>query len=620
MFQWSTLNGLCPASTDQVTLFRDLLPSVAMAGIDTATCLTNMLLQAVAPITGSGLWAIVSGSGTLNTASLPHALLSGLNAGITTLQWTVSNGVCPTSTDQVSITTYTSPVQAFAGIDEAICSDSLFLVGNTSSGSAFLWEVLSGSADLMSETTVQTTAENLSPGIILFRYTITNGPCSTSDSVAITRFELPSAANAGSDTFFCSDVFFTQAIQPSAGQGVWTSLTPGVSFDDSTEAQTSVSNLPAGYTALVWTVQNGTCPVSSDTLELQRDIPTEMPVAMADTGICAATLLLQAQAPLNATGYWEILSGDVLLQDSSLAQTVLNFTTEGNAIVVWTLSEGACLNSDTVSITQNFQPFPVDAGLSQGICGLETGLLALTPQTGNGTWSMLASDGELSDPEDPSALLSVDYPGIRRVVWLVENGSCSAADTVTINFLEQPVADSGPDLVGCLADTTALQAGIPLVGVGTWTSLTAGGNVFEPGFQNSGFTVNATGNFYLRWTVVNGICRDSATTVVTIYGPSDPECSGPDVVFIPEGFSPNGDGVFDRLEIVHPSGKRTALEVFDRYGLRVYENENYQNEWEGTVQSGILLQGSELPEGTYYYLIRIEGEPDVRKGYITLWR
>jgi hypothetical protein len=33
-----------------------------------------------------------------------------------------------------------------------------------------------------------------------------------------------------------------------------------------------------------------------------------------------------------------------------------------------------------------------------------------------------------------------------------------------------------------------------------------------------------------------------------------------------------------------------------------------------------LINGNELPEGTYYYLVKIQGESETRKGYFTLWR
>lgn len=73
------------------------------------------------------------------------------------------------------------------------------------------------------------------------------------------------------------------------------------------------------------------------------------------------------------------------------------------------------------------------------------------------------------------------------------------------------------------------------------------------------------------------------------------KCVIADAGAIPKGISPNGDGandVFD-LSFLCPH----SLTVFNRYGVAVYESENYSNEWHG--QSG----EHNLPTGTYFYAI-----------------
>ena len=91
-------------------------------------------------------------------------------------------------------------------------------------------------------------------------------------------------------------------------------------------------------------------------------------------------------------------------------------------------------------------------------------------------------------------------------------------------------------------------------------------------------------------------------------------------MFIPEGFSPNADGVFDKFIIEHNPDKQVSFSVFDRRGVLVYENENYQNDWEGETNTGAPLYGDNLPDGTYFYLIKVDGDIEFRKGYFTLWR
>ena len=64
---------------------------------------------------------------------------------------------------------------------------------------------------------------------------------------------------------------------------------------------------------------------------------------------------------------------------------------------------------------------------------------------------------------------------------------------------------------------------------------------------------------------------------------------------IQKGISPNGDG--DNEAFILSDVK--ALSIFNRYGVKVYSHaENYTNQWHGQSESG-----SELPDGTYYYVI-----------------
>jgi len=76
----------------------------------------------------------------------------------------------------------------------------------------------------------------------------------------------------------------------------------------------------------------------------------------------------------------------------------------------------------------------------------------------------------------------------------------------------------------------------------------------------------------------------------------------PDEVFLPRGFSPNGDGkndklVFTKLENFTPAW----LRVYNRYGSLVYDNSDYQNDWDGTEMDSHKA----LPDGTYFYILQL---------------
>lgn len=79
--------------------------------------------------------------------------------------------------------------------------------------------------------------------------------------------------------------------------------------------------------------------------------------------------------------------------------------------------------------------------------------------------------------------------------------------------------------------------------------------------------------------------------------------------FIPEAFSPNNDAVNDYFEILgieHYEGN--SIEIFNRWGNRVYRADNYGIEtsptfWDGKSNTGVRLGNENLPAGTYFYVI-----------------
>ena len=104
--------------------------------------------------------------------------------------------------------------------------------------------------------------------------------------------------------------------------------------------------------------------------------------------------------------------------------------------------------------------------------------------------------------------------------------------------------------------------------------------------------------------------------------PLDPCSPNTCDVFIPDGFSPNGDGTHDVFVItglgMYPKHK---FLVFNRWGNKVYEASPYTNTWNGTNMFGISFGGEELPVGTYFYIFEtgVEGKKAMT-GYIYLNR
>ena len=81
-------------------------------------------------------------------------------------------------------------------------------------------------------------------------------------------------------------------------------------------------------------------------------------------------------------------------------------------------------------------------------------------------------------------------------------------------------------------------------------------------------------------------------------------------------FSPNGDGIGDGWNVVNTDFfPNCEVWIFTRSGELVFRKRGYQNDWKGT------LNGSDLPEGSYYYNIDKEGDGSIEyKGWLYLTR
>lgn len=84
-------------------------------------------------------------------------------------------------------------------------------------------------------------------------------------------------------------------------------------------------------------------------------------------------------------------------------------------------------------------------------------------------------------------------------------------------------------------------------------------------------------------------------------------------LIIPEFFTPQGDGVNDKWEIVNlDKYEHVNVSIFDRFGKKVYESEDADESWDGTYN------GYALPSADYWYLINIMDIKKYFKGHFTL--
>lgn len=91
---------------------------------------------------------------------------------------------------------------------------------------------------------------------------------------------------------------------------------------------------------------------------------------------------------------------------------------------------------------------------------------------------------------------------------------------------------------------------------------------------------------------------------------------------VPEFFTPNNDGHNDMFVIKHlpqvfPTNK---LRLFNRWGELIYEMDNYQNDWVGKANAGMMRMGSDyLPDGTYFYVLELQ-DAETKTGFVHMRR
>jgi gliding motility-associated-like protein len=84
-------------------------------------------------------------------------------------------------------------------------------------------------------------------------------------------------------------------------------------------------------------------------------------------------------------------------------------------------------------------------------------------------------------------------------------------------------------------------------------------------------------------------------------------------------FTPNGDGINEKWSLTDGFSciQRIKAQVYNRYGSKVFESNDYKNNWDGT------REGKPLPDGTYYWVVTytlINGKLITMKGNVTILR
>ncbi len=215
------------------------------------------------------------------------------------------------------------------------------------------------------------------------------------------------------------------------------------------------------------------------------------------------------------------------------------------------------------------------------------------------------------------------------------------ASTLSNGFISNPLATpssnttytvTAKNALGCTstATTTVLMAPVPVAGFDYQFSPASNGMSYQ-------FINTSTGGTNSEWTFGDGTnspvpnamhsYKDTGTyrvCLIELNGPGclDSTCKEIDVklfpqILVPNIFTPNGDGkndlfVFKNLE----NFPNSSLLIYDRWGVKVFENSNYQNNWNGKF----LSTNRDVVDGTYYYILSGTNLPKVYTGFVQVSR
>lgn len=123
---------------------------------------------------------------------------------------------------------------------------------------------------------------------------------------------------------------------------------------------------------------------------------------------------------------------------------------------------------------------------------------------------------------------------------------------------------------------------------------------------------NDTGTYYIRALAENSFGCTEEEIIAFRVAPIP-------LIYTPDAFTPNGDGTNDRWRSYSSGYKRYRIDVYDRWGNRVFSSNDAFEWWDGIDQGS----GDPAQEGTYVWIVQFRSTEDEyieRRGTVTLMR
>ena len=218
------------------------------------------------------------------------------------------------------------------------------------------------------------------------------------------------------------------------------------------------------------------------------------------------------------------------------------------------------------------------------------------------TYEWTGPNSFASEEQFPSIVRSsLNMDGQYNVIGIV-SGCATFPAALNIDILENPNPYLGENDIVCVKNLAV--------------DLTPGqfeAYTWQDNSTNESFSVPTGGGTY--WVEVTDeqgcIARDTITLIQ--------QC--PTVFFIPDAFSPNGDGLNDFFQVFAQDISEMELKIFDRWGGLVYQSSSLDETWDGTFNGQLMDVGVYMYE-LLYKGFRIDGSTfmDNEYGTVTIVR
>ncbi len=173
---------------------------------------------------------------------------------------------------------------------------------------------------------------------------------------------------------------------------------------------------------------------------------------------------------------------------------------------------------------------------------------------------------------------------------VISQPGCSASVETTIHVIQLPVSLIQSDYLIASGDVIFINGPTGYENY-SWSPPTS---ITLSNTQGTTFYGTESSSYVLTSSHSAG-CMRTDTFNVVVLNPN-----------VPNGFSPNNDGINDTFYISDLEKYQGKLIIWNRWGDLVLEAENYLNNWDGTCWSSKCLGNGPLPEGTYFYQLEIE--------------